>query len=188
MGAELDVKASLGSVSAELDLIAGAVEKGYARAVTVWRQQGAWLDKRVDFSGTVTAAQAGLSTPTAFFTFTPDSPFTGRFWMVRKIVIQAGTANAFTSTSLANVVAAIFITGQLGGPAALSQNAPLQDADVFPLTIPTTQFFSTHQLWVRGNDSLVIGIQGSGVVAGLQIFGHARVTELDDDPKYLPDL
>jgi hypothetical protein len=188
MGAELDVKANIGNAQVELDLVAGAVKKGMADAMQSWRKAGAPLVKRVDFSGTVTAAQAGLTTATAFVTFSPDSPQVGRLWSVRKLVIQAGTATAFNSSALSNVTAVVFVTGQAGGIAALSQNPPLQDADVTSLPVPTTQYFSANQLWVRGQDSLVIGIQGTGVVAGLQIFGHARVMEIDDDPGFLLDL
>lgn len=179
--AELDIKASAGPFSAELDLVASAVQKGFAEAAKAWRRAGGPLDKRVDFSGTVSAGQAGLATPTAFFTFSPDGPQQGRLWSIRKIVIQASTSTAFSATALSNVEAVVFVTGQTNNP-------PLQDAHVTNLPVPTTQFFSSHQLWIRNTDSLVVGIQGTGVTAGVQVFGHANVLEIDDDPTFLLDL
>jgi hypothetical protein len=190
MGAELDTKLDLGSLgSAELDLLIG---KAVAKAMTppdrqtLWRALGAPLVKRVDVSGTVTAAQAGLSPATAYFAFTPPKPFTGRLWSIRKFMLQATGAGPFASAALSNVQGALFITGQPGSALAnLSQDAPNLDADVVSFTLPTVQYFSTHQLWLRGTDSLVVAIQGTGVTQGLQIWGHARVVEIDDSPEFL---
>jgi hypothetical protein len=187
MGAELDVKATVGTLSAELDLIAGAVKKGVEQAVTVWRAGGSPVAKRMDVSGTVTAAQAGLATPTAFFAWS-IRPQVGRLWSIRKIVLQATGGTAFSASALANVTAAIFVTGQPGGGAALANNPPFQDADVTGLTFPTTQYFSANQLWVRGQEWLVVGIQGTGVTAGLQVQGTARGIEIDDNPIFLLDI
>jgi hypothetical protein len=304
VGAELDILAKAGPLSAELDLVAGAAKKGAEQAVNEWRMGGSPVIKRVDVSGKVTAAQAGLATPTAFFPFM-TRPQTGRLWEVKKVVLQATGATAFatsgistTATTFSNnnqttapgsfsvlasvnppagnyrvvieigfgagtpvaadgnnwrlqsqgltvsdklwaplvangtgplttyvfdnvqadgsnaivltnpvagtggvqyvsnieatlipgtgaTSAALFVTGQPGGLANLSQNAPNQDVDVTGLTLPVTQFFSSHQLWVRGNDWLVAGFQGAGLTTGLTIQGHARVIEIDDDPRFL---
>lgn len=188
MSAELDIKAVAGPFSAELDLVAGAAQQGAIRGVeqatAEWHRQGNWLPRRFTFSGTVSAVQAGLATPTAYFPF-DNRPFTGRYLSVRKIVI--GTSSPFAG-AVANITAVIFVTTQPTGLANVSNNAPAIDADVTGLSLPTTQFFSSHQLWVRGGEWLVVGIQGSGVVAGVQVFGHARGVEIDDDPRFLPDL
>lgn len=193
--AELDALVQIPGFSAELDVVVGrAIKQAMAnddRAVR-WRAAAAPLAKRVTFSGKVTAAQAGLGTPTAFFNF-DIRPQVGRLWSVRKVVVlSSGTGGAAVGTdpfaaALSNVTAAIFTTGQpvQGEP---GQGPPLIDADQVNFTIPATQFYSTHQIWVRGNEWLVVGVQGSGVVAGLNIYGHARVIEIDDDPAFLLSL
>jgi hypothetical protein len=146
------------------------------------------LAKRVDFSGTVSAAQAALATPTAYFAFSPPRPFTGRLWSVRKVVILATGAGPFAA-ALANVTAVIFVTGQpVAGLANVGQDAPAIDADVTNVAIPTTQFFAPNQLGIRGTDSLVIGVQGIGVTAGFQVWGHARLIEVDDSPEFILSL
>jgi hypothetical protein len=186
---EADARLDLGKIgSAELDLVVGrAVQRAMAPAdrITVWRALGAPLIKKVDLGGTVTAAQAGLSTPTAYFAFAAH-PQTGRLWSVRKVVVTATGAGPFAS-ALANVTAAIFVTQ--GGLVANNANPPPgQDADQTSFSLPTTQFYSTHQLWVRGGEWLVVGIQGSGVTTGLTLNGHARVVEIDDSPEYVMTL
>jgi hypothetical protein len=141
--------------------------------------------KRVTFSGTVSAAQAGLNPATAYFPF-DIRPQTGRLWSARKLAIYAGTAGPFAAT-LANVTAAVFNTGVPVSSAG--QPLPAMDAEVPGLTIPTAQLFGAHMITVRGsNQWLVIGIQGTGVVSGLQVFGHAEVLEIDDDPDLLLSL
>ncbi len=186
---ELDTKLDLGRIgSAELDLIIGkAVQKAMAPPdrMALWRSLGAPLIKRVDVGGTVTAAQAGLAPATAYFAFAAR-PQVGRLWSVRKVVVTATGGGPFAA-ALANVAAAIFVTQ--GGFVGQNANPPPgQDADQTNFSLPSTQFYSTHQLWVRGGEWLVVGVQGTGVTTGLVVNGHARVVEIDDSPEFLMSL
>jgi hypothetical protein len=186
----IDVKAQAGPLSAELQLaIQQSIQAGIAGAaqsMLEWRRLGAPMNKRVEFSGTVTAAQAGLSPATAFFPIT-TTQHTNRLWSIRQITILAASAGPFAA-ALANVTAAIYATSQPGQVAAASYTPPNIDAIVTGLTIPTAQFFSSHQVQIRGSDQLVIGVQGTGVTTGLQIFGAVRLLEIDDDPGFLLSL
>ena len=193
---ELDVKLDLGSLgSAELDLIAGAVAQKMKQPMsredraTLWRQLGAPVVKRVGVAGTVTAAQAGLSTATAFFAF-EIRPQVGRMWSVRKVALMAGSppvTNAPFAAAISNLTAVIYTT-QGGTVIGAGSAPPPQDSDQTAFSLPATQFYSTHQLWVRGGEWLVVGIQGSAVVTGFQVWGHARVVEIDDSPEFLMTL
>lgn len=180
--------AKVPGLAAELDLVVGrAVRQAMPTAdrVQLWRDAGGPLVRPIEFSGTVNAAQAGLATPTAYFAFA-DNPNTGRMWSVRKLVVVATGAGPFSS-ALANVTAALFITQ--GGISTLAGQKPSDiDCDQTSFTVPTTQFFSTHQLWVRGGEWAVMGFQGSGVTSGVQFWGRMRVIEIDDDPRFLLDL
>lgn len=189
---ELDTKLDLGSVgSAELDLILGAAKKVMAPAdrAILHRQLGAPLVKRVGVAGTVTAAQAALGTPTAFFGF-EARPQTGRLWSVRKIALMAGSppvTNQPFAAAIASLTAVVYIT-QGGTAIGAGSGPPPQDTDQTAFSLPATQFYSTHQLWVRGGEWLVVGIQGAAVVTGFQVWGHARVVEIDDSPELLMTL
>lgn len=190
--AELDVMLGVPGVSAELDLVVGrAVGKAMATEDRVkrWREAGSPTNRRINLSGTVTAAQAGLSTATAFFPF-EISPQTGRMWSVRKVALMAGSppvTNQPFASAISNLNAVLYVT-QGGVAAAAGTGPPVQDADQTSFTLPNTQFYSTHQLWIRGGEWLVVGVQGTAVVQGFQVWGHARVIEIDDDPRYLLDL
>lgn len=194
--AELDALVQIPGLSAELDIVVGkAVRQAMAgpmsreQRMQLWRSLGAPVIKRVDMAGTVTAAQAGLSTAAAYFAW-PARPQTGRLWSVRKIQLQAGSPpvnNGPFTASIANLTAAIFVTSAgLTGEAGL-QPSP-QDCDQTGFTLPNTQFYSTHQLWVRGGEFLAVGIEGTAVVTGFQVFGQARVVEIDDSPELLMTL
>ena len=183
--------AKIPGLAAELDIVVGRAVRAALPAedrTTRWRARGSPLARRVDMSGTVTAAQAGLPTPTAFFVFAVPVLQSGRLWSVRKVVVQATGAGPFAG-ALANVTAALFVTGQSGmGLANLSLDTPNIDCAQVSFTLPTTQFFGAHQITVRSSDDLVLGIQGSGVTSGLQVFGYAQALEIDDDAAYLLDL
>lgn len=186
---ELDTKLDLGRIgSAELDLIIGrTVQKVMSPPdrMTLWRQLGAPIAKRVDFRGAATAAQAGLATPQAFFPFAAQ-PQVGRMWSVRKVVVLASSAGPFAA-ALANVTGVIFVT-QGGSAASITSPPSNYDAEQTNFTIPTTQFYATHQMWVRGGEWLVVGVQGSGVVSTISFGGHAQVIEVDDSPEFLLTL
>lgn len=192
--AELDLIAKVPGFEAELDLAIGRAMKTAMATpdrMQLWRSLGSPVPKRVDVAGTVTAAQAGLATPTAYFAWAAK-PQSGRIWSVRKIVLQAGsppiTNVPFSASAISNLTAAVFV-GQGGMVAAgAGFNPSPQDVDQTSVTLPTTQFYSTHQLWVRGGEWLVVGIQGPAVVTGFQVWGHARVVEIDDSPEFLMTL
>ena len=191
---ELDIVLDSGGRlgKAELDLIIGrTVQKVMSPPdrMTLWRQLGAPIVKRVGVAGTVIAAQAGLSTATAFFAF-EARPQVGRMWSVRKVALMAGSppvTNAPFASAIANLTAVIYTT-QGGTTIGAGSAPPPQDTDQTAFSLPATQFYSTHQLWVRGGEWLVVGIQGSAVVTGFQIWGHARVVEIDDSPEFLMTL
>jgi len=187
VAAELDVLAKIPGLSAELDVVVGrSVRQALATPDRAqrWRDAGSPLSRTAECSGTPNAAQAGLATPTAFFPFA-TGPVTGRLWSVRKLVVLATTAGPFAS-ALANVTAALFISQQ--GSALPAQGLPAIDCDQTSFTIPNTQFYSTHQAWIRGGEWPILGVQGSGVTASVGFFARMRVLEIDDDPRFLLDL
>lgn len=142
------------------------------------------LGRQVTFSGTVTAAEAGLTPATAFFVF-DTKPQSGRLWSVRKLVAMATGAGPFAA-NLANVTGALFLTSSPSNNAA--QPLPAMDCAVPQLTIPTSQVFGAHMVTVRGSKWLAFGVQGSGVTTGLQVFGYVDVLEIDDDADLLTVL
>lgn len=178
-------------VAAELGLVIGdAVRKSLPTSDRVqrWREAGSPVVKTVNLSGTVTAAQAGLSPATAFFGFEYNAP-SGRLWSVRKVALMASSppvSGSPFSAAVNNLTAVLYVTQ--GGSVSLNEGPPPIDTDQTGFTLPQTQFYSANQLWVRGGEWLVLGIQGTAVVQGFQVFGRARVVEIDDDPRFLLDL
>lgn len=183
--ARVDLAVHIPGAMGEIDIATGdEVKQKVQEALgNRWEDTGHPVGKRSTFSGTVNAQQG--TNQIAYFGF-DIHPQQGRLWSVRKLVIMgpSGNARPFSTTALANVTAAVYASAQ----PVQATPVPDIDAAVTGLTIPTTQFFGPHQLTIRGQLWLSIGIQGTGVTQNLQVMGHMDGIEIDDDPRFLLDL